>query len=120
MINAEAAMLSTHPCDLVDHVETRLWNLRPRVLLGDHLPDLLVFAVLDVEEALFGDSPHFKSLFLLQVFGHKGVCFHGSVVVLMHEVVALCKCGALRAARQDSTTRHMRGGLPVGGVQVKG
>jgi len=50
VVNAEAAMLTAHADDLVNHVHAVFGNLRTSILLTNNLTDRLVPSLFDVEQ----------------------------------------------------------------------
>ena len=87
MIDAEPAMLAAHADDLVDHVELVLGDLRTCILLADHLRNVLIPGLLDVEERLCRGPTQLLRLLLLKVIVNNLVRLHVTVEILRHNVV---------------------------------
>ena len=64
-------MLASHSHNLVNHVEASLGYLRPRILLTNHLTDLLILGVLGLKESLVGRPAHLSRLFRLKMLAYQ-------------------------------------------------
>ena len=97
MVDAKSSVLAAHSDDLIDHVELVLGDLRSCILLTDHLCNILIPCLLDLEEGLCRGPPMLLRLLPLQVIVHDLVRLHVPVIVFLDDVVVFGEAGALSA-----------------------
>ena len=89
MIDAESAVLASHSDDLVNDVESVLWNCGSRVLLTYYFAHLFEFRIFDLKGRLHWCMPKFRVLLLLEVLLHVLFTLHQAVIVFLDNLMGI-------------------------------
>ena len=83
MVNAESPMLTSHPHNLVNDVESMFWDCSTSILLTNHLTDGFKFGVFDLECSLQRCSAKLGVFLFLYMFIDIIFTLHQAVKVLL-------------------------------------
>lgn len=87
MINSEAATLSSHAHDLVNHVHLIFGDFCSLELFNNNVCHGLILTVVDIQNTSFGTSTIFLSFYSLLVFVNILMSFHITVDIFINNVM---------------------------------